>query len=167
MTPSHWCLGVNDSPNILPWHEWLRPDVNDSLEFLTPSLKLCSGVTLCMPFITLLPFWTQASGVLVLSFQSLKNDADMGESIPPWGSHCHLRHKCSGSHSRQGVIHASDTGSPDFTRPYQFYTIHTTSSPLPSTPAHDSLSLYRPCHLFLGLFLLKSYEKEMEATSAL
>ena len=28
--------------------------MNDSPEFLTPSLKLCSGVTLCMLFITLL-----------------------------------------------------------------------------------------------------------------
>jgi len=45
-----------------------------------------------------------ASGVFVLSFQSLKNDTDTGESFSPRGSHCHLRHECSGSHSQQGVI---------------------------------------------------------------
>ena len=33
---------------FLPRHEWLHPDMNDSPEFLIPSLKLCSGVTLCM-----------------------------------------------------------------------------------------------------------------------
>jgi len=145
---------------FLPRHEWLPPDVNDSPEFLMPSLKLCSGVTLCMLFITLLTCWTQsrimctllfparsdlfywwlnaiatpamdhrtvnwnlfarlsistlpattlecsdanASGVLVLSFQSLKNDADMGRgSFPPRGVTAAL-----GANVR-GVIHASD-----------------------------------------------------------
>jgi len=55
------------------------------------------------------------------------------------------------------VIHANFTGHT------------TTSSPLPSPPTHDSLSLHHRhiqgshlhsiCHLFLGLLLLISYEK--------
>ena len=53
VTPGHWCLGINDSPNIFgllgpnysTWREWL-PGV------FTPSLKLCSGVIPCMLFIT-------------------------------------------------------------------------------------------------------------------
>jgi len=63
------------------------------------------------------------------------------------------------------LIHANFTGHT------------TTSSPLPSPPTHDSLSLHHRhiqgghlhsiCHLFLGLLLLNSYEKVMEISSAL
>ena len=35
----------------------------------------------------------------------------IGESFPPGGSHFHLRRQWPGSHSRRGVIHASDSGT--------------------------------------------------------
>ena len=144
---------------MTPWtfllrHEWLPPDVNDSPEFLTPSVQ--ESLSACYLFhcwlvecnhescvhyysptrsdifyrglnaiaipamdhrtvnwnlfarlsttihqypssTTLECSDANASGILALS---LKNDADTGES---------LRRKCSESHSRRGVIHASDT----------------------------------------------------------
>jgi len=44
------------------------PDVNGSPGFLTPSLKLCSGITLCMLFTTLLTCWTQSRIMCTLLF---------------------------------------------------------------------------------------------------
>ena len=64
-----------------------------------------------LPATTLERSDANACGVFVLSFPSLKNDMDTGESFPPWGSHCHLRCKCLGSRSQWGVIHVSDTGA--------------------------------------------------------
>ena len=133
-----------------PWREC-------SPEFLTPSLKLCSGVTLCMLFITLLTCCECNHGSCVHYYSpALRSDifyrglnaiaipamddrtvnwnlfarlSTMIHQYPssttlefylvsspfPWrmtrirGSHCRLRRKCSESHSRRGVIHASDT----------------------------------------------------------
>ena len=69
---------ICDSQSVVPRREWLLclgmndpPDVNDSP--VMPSLKLCSGVTLCMLFITLLTCWTQ-SGSCVHYYSPAKSD---------------------------------------------------------------------------------------------
>ena len=69
---------ICDSQSVVPRREWLLclgmndpPDVNDSP--VMPILKLCSGVTLCMLFITLLTCWTQ-SGSCVHYYSPAKSD---------------------------------------------------------------------------------------------
>ena len=135
---------------FLPRQEWLLPDVNESLNFLTPSLKESLSAC-CLLHCWLVehyhgscaPYNSPASSDLFYWYANATPAMDhrtvnwnlfarlsttihqypssttlefyLVSSPFPWrmtrirGSHCRLRRKCSESHSRRGVIHASDT----------------------------------------------------------